>query len=105
MLCYLLLFSQICFWKITFVKLLLLLIATFTEGVCYCCFRKAFSQNLFQNVLLANFISTCVNLLRNFFFAHFLLIEGYGKCALRKKLVIAPFVEQFKSATLRKSDW
>ena len=68
-------------------------IATFTEGVSYCCFRKTFSHNLFQNVLLANFISTCVNLLQNLFFAHFLLIEGYGKCALRKKLVIAPFVE------------
>ena len=34
--------------------------------------------------------------------AHFLLIEGYGKCALRKEPVIAYFVGRFKAATLRK---
>ena len=30
-------------------------------------------------------------------------LEGYEKCALRKEPVIAPFVERFKTATLRKS--
>ena len=42
--------------------------------------------------------------LRHFVFAHSLLIEGYGKYALplRKEPVIAPFVEHFKIATLRK---
>ena len=28
-------------------------------------------------------------------------MEGHEKCALRKKPVIAPFVEQFKLATLK----
>ena len=49
------------------------------------------------------FISTDSKLLKHFIFAHFLLIEDYGKYALRKKLVIALFAERFKTGTLGKS--
>ena len=74
-----------------------------TKGASYCCFRKAVSSSYFQKVLPINFIGTYVNWLKNFSFAHFLLIEGYRKYYLRKESIIAPFVEQFKTATLRKS--
>ena len=61
----------------------------FMEGASYCCFRIAFSSNFFQQILLINIISTCPNLLQHFFFfSRFLLIEDYGKCALRKEPVI-----------------
>ena len=58
------------------------------EGASYCCFCKAVSNNFFQQVLLINIISTYANLLQHFIFARFLLIEDYGKCALRKEPVI-----------------
>ena len=45
------------------------------EGASYCCFRKAVSNNFFQQVLLINIISTYANLLQHFIFARFLLIE------------------------------
>ena len=80
------------FCKFTFAKLLILVIAASPEGASYCCFRKAASNNFFHKVLLTNFISTYVNLLQHFIFAQSLLIEGYGKCALLKEPVIAPFV-------------
>ena len=67
------------------------------KGASYCCFRKAVSS------LLLNFISTYANWLKNFSFAHFLLIEGYWKYYLQKELVIAPFVERLKTATLAES--
>ena len=73
------------------------------KSASYCCFRKAVSRNYFQKVLQINFISAYANWLKNFSFTHFLLIEGYRKYYLRKELVIAPFVERFKAATLRKS--
>ena len=52
-----------------------------------------------EKFLLINFISAYYSLLKHFIFAHFLLIatsspgevvliEGYGKCALRKEPVI-----------------
>ena len=70
------------------------------KGASYCCFRKAVSS------LLLNFISTYANWLKNFSFAHFLLIEGCWKYYLQKESVIAPFVERFKTATLTKcSKW
>ena len=74
-----------------------------TKGASCCCFRKAVSSNYFQKVLPINFISTYANWLKNFSFAHFLLIEGYRKNYLRRESVIAPFVERFKTATPRKS--
>ena len=49
-----------------------------------------------------NFISTYSKLLKHFIFARFLLIEGYEQGALRKELIFAPFVERFKTGTLRK---
>ena len=44
------------------------------EGASYCCFRKAVSNNFFQQVLLINIISTYANSLQHFIFARFLLI-------------------------------
>ena len=49
-------------------------------------------------MLLVNFIIPYSRLLKHFILPHFLLI-GYGNCALRKKPVIAPFIERFKTAT------
>ena len=80
-----------------------------TEGASFCYFRKAVSNNYFQKVFLITFISNYAN---SFEYLLILLIhfcsldrklEGYEKCALRKEPVIAPFVEWFKTATLRKS--
>ena len=63
----------------------------------------------FETVWLVNFISSYFKLLEHFIFALSLslslLIEGYEKFTLWKELVIAPFVERFKTATLRSSDW
>ena len=50
-------------------------------------------------------ICTYRNLLKNFIFADFLLLEDYEQSALRKEPVIATFIEQFKIASLRKSYW
>ena len=58
------------------------------ESASYCCFRKAVAKNFFQQVLLINISSTYVNLFQHFLFPRFLLIEDYGKCALRKEPVI-----------------
>ena len=55
--------------------------------------KKAPAQVFF----LINFISTYSKLLKNFIYARFPLIEGYDLGALKG----APFVEQFKAATLR----
>ena len=49
-----------------------------------------------------HFISPYSKLLKRFIFARFLLIERYEQGALRKELTIAPFVERFKTGTLRK---
>ena len=99
------------------------------RGARYCCFRKFAFRNLlsenccfcllpplqkapviaaiaklFQTTSSRNLISIYANLLQHFIFAHFLLTEGYGKCALRKEPFVAPSVERFKTATLRKVD-
>ena len=58
------------------------------EGTSCCCFCKAVSNNFFQQVLLIYFLSAYANLLQHFIFARFLLLKDYGKCALRKELVI-----------------
>ena len=50
-----------------------------------------------------NSACTWFNLLKHWNSAEFLLVEGYAQGALRKELRIAPFVERFKAATLRKS--
>ena len=85
-------FREFAFWKFTFAKLLLLLTAAYPEGASYCC-------------LLTNFISTYANSLQHFIFAHFLLTESYGKCALRQKPAIVSFIERFKTGAMRKSYW
>ena len=71
------------------------------EGASYCCFRKVVSSNFFQQVLLINVISTYANFLQHFIFARFLLIEDYGKCALRLEPVIGCSFKHlfFKSLT------
>ena len=74
------------------------------KGASYCCFRKAVSNNVFQKVLLINFIS--FRILFSLAFCqgrYFLLKEDYGRYALRKELVIALFVVRFKTAISRKS--
>ena len=74
-----------------------------TKGASYCCFPKAVSNIFFQRVFktLINFISTYANLLQHFNFVPFLLIEDYGKCALRNEPVIGHGLKQpfFESLT------
>ena len=50
-----------------------------------------------------NLIITYSKLLKDLIFDCFLPIEDYEQGALRKELTIAPFVERFKTGTLRKS--
>ena len=50
-----------------------------------------------------NSILTYRKLLKNFVFTPVLLLEDYEQGALRKELIFASFVEQIKTATLRKS--
>ena len=46
-----------------------------TKGASHCYFRQAVLNKYFQKVLQINFISTHANLLQNFSFVHFLLIN------------------------------
>ena len=62
------------------------------------CFKQLLAESLTDK--FHYYLCQCASA---FLFAHFLLIEGYRKCTLRKEPVTAPFVEQFKTATLRKS--
>ena len=71
------------------------------KGAYHCCFCKVVWHSYFQKFLLINFTCTCSNWLINFSFTHFLLIKGYGKYSQWKELVIAPFIEWFK--TVRES--
>ena len=69
-----------------------------TEGSSYCClqttiFRKSFLITF--DKYLRKFVSAFHSLVRR--------LEDYQKCDLRKEPVIAPFVERFKLATLKKS--
>ena len=64
---------------------------------------RAVSSSYFEKVFLVNFISTYSKLLKHFIFARFLLIEGCEQGALRKELIVAPFVDRFKTVTLGKS--
>ena len=54
--------------------------------------KKSFKINLINGIYN--------NLLKYFIFVHLLLIEDYEQGALRKKLIIAPFVGRLKTATL-----
>ena len=73
------------------------------KGADLCSFCRAVSSRYFDKVFLINFISTSPKLLRYFIFARFPLIEDYEQRALPKHLIAAPFVEGFKTFTLRKS--
>ena len=74
------------------------------KGTSYCCFRKAVSNKVFQKVLLINFIRfSILFLLALCQGGCFLIIEDYGKYALRKEPAIAPFAVRLKTATSRKS--
>ena len=80
------------------------MMACSAKGASYCCFRKAVSNNVFQKVLLINFISFSISFSLAFCQGrYFLLIEDYGRYVLRKKPVIALFAVRFKTATSRKS--
>ena len=52
-----------------------------------------------------NFASPWNKLLKRCISVEFLLVKGYVQGALRKELLLAPFVERFKTATLGKSYW
>ena len=60
-------------------------------------------NSYFSKALLINSVSTWSNLLKNFIFVHFLLLEDYEQVGLRKDLNITPLMESFRTATLRKS--
>ena len=45
------------------------------------------------------------NLLNHFIFADFLLKEDYQQGTLQKESVTAPFIERFKTTSLRNSNW
>ena len=66
-------------------------------------FEEHFKTCTFWKVLLMNFASIWNNLLKHWISVDFFLAEGYGQGTLRKDLRIAPFVEHFDIATLRKS--
>ena len=51
---------------------------------------------------MINYISSLRSLLKHFSFADVLQIEDNEHDALRKELVIAPFVKQFKTTSLRR---
>ena len=57
----------------------------------------------FGKVLVINFPSTWNNLLKHCIPPEFLQMEGYVHGALRKELLIAPFVELSKTITLEES--
>ena len=69
-------------------------------------FAKQFQTKSFRKSYWPSFINFSISFLLAFCQGGcFLLIEDYGKYALRKELVIAPFEEQFKTAASRKSSW
>ena len=71
------------------------------EGASYCCFRKAVSNNFFQQVLLISIISTA-NSLQYFIFAHFLLIERRLESVhyKRRRLLVAALNTYFLKVLL-----
>ena len=60
-------------------------------------------NSYFSKASPINSVSTWSNLFKNFIFVHFLLLEDYEQVGLRKDLNIAPLMEWFRTATLRKS--
>ena len=72
------------------------------KGAAYCSFRIALSNRYFGKVLLIRSVRAWNNFFKYCISAEFLLMQGYVQGTLRKELLIAPFVERFKTATLRK---
>ena len=66
-------------------------------------FVKCFEKKYFGKVVVNNFISTWNILPRHYVFVHFLLLVSYVLGALRKEMLMVPFVEPFKTANLGKS--
>lgn len=66
-------------------------------------FLKYFKATSLQKVLLMNFINTLKYLLEFCIFVDSLLIVSCVLGTLRKELVIDPFIERFKTTTLKKS--
>ena len=54
-------------------------------------------------VFLIIFISTSSKSLKNFIYSRFPLIEGHEQGALRKEMIVAPFVERFKNSYFEKA--
>ena len=52
---------------------------------------------------MMNFASTWNKLLKHWIYTNLLLMEGYVQDALRKELLIAPFMESVETATLERS--
>ena len=77
----------------------------FTKEAPHYSFRRALYSSYFEKVFLMNSASTWHTLLKHYLSVEFLLVEGYLQGVLRKELHIAPFVELFKTATLRRSFW
>ena len=65
--------------------------------------KRLSSNRYFEKVLPITSINTQSNLFNHFVLADFFLIKGYEQDALLKKLIIAPLMEWFKTATLRYS--
>ena len=72
-----------------------LLVAPFVEHFKTATLGKSYWYIL---TVLGTILKYCIS-------AEFLLMEGYGQGALRKDLLIAPFVEQSKTTTLGRSQW
>ena len=73
------------------------------KGADRCPYRRAVENSYFEKAFLINLIMTYSKLLNIFIYARFLLIEACEQGALRKELIVAPFVERFKIGTFRKS--
>ena len=72
------------------------------KGVVNCSFRTALSKNYFGKVLLINLAIIWKNLLEHCISVEYLLMNGYLQGALRREVLVAPFLEHFNITTLGK---
>ena len=72
-----------------------------TKGGAHPSFRRTLWNNIFGKVLLINFVNAWKNLLEYCISAESLLTVGYVQGSLQKELRLAPFVECFRTFTLR----
>ena len=73
------------------------------ERAAHCSFSRALSNSNFGKFLLISFIITWNNLLQHCISSKCLLMESYVQSTLRKELLIASFVQHFKTTTSKKS--